>query len=138
MIQSEWRQSIDTVTGPQTLDRIHGCLNELWVDHGEIPDDVRMDVTVAASEIGSNIVEHSAHGQAVRLDIEVRLTPQRIEIVFTDDGNPAAVDLNSVSLPGVLADRGRGLAIAKGILDELSYRRDNDRNHWLLAHRRFA
>ncbi len=71
------------------------------------------------------------------MSMDVRLAPQRIEIVFTDDGSPAAVDLHSVSLPGGLADRGRGLAIAKAVLDELSYRRDNGRNTWVLAHRRF-
>jgi serine/threonine-protein kinase RsbW len=135
--QPEWRQSLDTVTGPETLDRIQGCLNDLWADHGEIPDDVRMDVTVAAFEICSNIIEHSADGQPVRMGMELQLTPQRVEVVFTDDGKPAVVDLNSVSFPIDLADRGRGLAIAKEVLDELSYRRDNGRNQWVLAHRRF-
>lgn len=120
------------------MDLIQGCLDDLWADHGEIPDAVRMDVTVAAFEIGSNIIEHSADGLPVRMGVEVRLTPQRVEVVFTDDGNPADVDLKSVSFPSDLADRGRGLALAKAVLDELAYQRDDGRNHWMLAHRRFT
>lgn len=46
--QPERRQAFDTVTGPQTLDRIRGCQQRAVDRSREIPDDVRMDVTVAA------------------------------------------------------------------------------------------
>ena len=65
------QQSFDTVTGSQTLERIHGCLNDLWADHGEIPDDLCVDVTVAVSEVVRNIIEHSAGGRPVRMSVEV-------------------------------------------------------------------
>ena len=70
--------------------------------------------------------------------MQLCLTPEQIEVTFTDDGTAALVDLKSVALPGELADRGRGLAIAKELLDELSYRRDGIRNQWKLARRRIA
>lgn len=92
--------------------------------------------SVAVSEIGTNIIEHSAEGQPVRMRMELRLKPDEVEINFSDDGNPAVVDLNAVALPSYLADRGRGLAIAKKVLDELSYRRAHGRNQWRLVYRR--
>lgn len=128
------------VSGPRTLDRIQSFLNELWANHPDLPELLTMDVTVAASEIASNIIEHSAAGQQVRVRMEIRLMPERVEIDFTDDGDPVSVDLDQVCLPDDLADRGRGLAIAKAVLDELSYRRDTsgNTNHWTLTRRRFA
>ena len=126
------------VSGPRTLDRIQSFLNELWANYPDLPELLTMDVTVAASEIASNIIEHSAAGQPVRVRIEVRLMPEQVEIDFTDDGDPVSVDLDQIRLPDDLAYRGRGLAIAKSTLDELSYRRDNSShtNHWTLARRR--
>ena len=128
------------VSGPRTLDRIQSFLNELWANYPDLPELLTMDVTVAASEIASNIIEHSAAGQPVRVRMEVRLMPEQVEIDFTDDGDPVSVDLDQVLLPDDLADRGRGLAIAKSVLDELSYRRDTsgNTNHWTLTRRRFA
>ena len=136
--EPEWSQAFDTVAGPQTLGRLQSCLDDLWTEHGEIPDVVRNNIAVAAYEICTNIIEHSGAGQPVRMRMELRLEPERVEIIFTDDGKPAVVDLDSVNFPPALADRGRGLAIAKGVLDELSYRRKDDRNQWLLTHRRFV
>lgn len=43
-----------------------------------------------------------------------------------------------IGLANELADRGRGLVIAKKVLDEISYRRENGRNHWVPARRRFT
>jgi serine/threonine-protein kinase RsbW len=40
-----------------------------------------------------------------------------------------------MSLPDELAESGRGPAIALGVLDELSYRRDKSGNHWTLVSR---
>ncbi len=132
----EWYQALDTITGPDTLDELQDCLDALWADHPGIAEDVRTNCTVAAFEICSNIVEHSAHGRPVHLRMELRLTPDRIDIDFTDDADPADIDLDRVAFPDDLADRGRGLAITKDLLDCLSYRRESGRNHWTLSQRR--
>lgn len=128
------------VSGPQMLDRIQSVLKELWASHPDLPELLTMDVNAAASEIAGNIIEHSAAGQPIRVRMEIRLMPEQVEIDFTDDGDPVSVDLDQVCFPDDLADRGRGLAIAKAVLDEVSYHRDisSNTNHWTLARRRFA
>ena len=55
---------------------------------------------------------------------------------FTDNGGPLHVDLNAVSLPDDMAERGRGLPLAKAVLDRLIYERDA-LNHWTLVSKRF-
>lgn len=118
------------------LDDLQGCLDALWAAYPEISQDVRTHCTVAAFEICSNIAEHSAHGRPVHLSVDLRLTTTRIELDFTDDGDAADIDLDGVGFPDDLTDRGRGLAISKALLDDLSYRRERGRNRWMLSQRR--
>jgi serine/threonine-protein kinase RsbW len=51
-------------------------------------------------------------------------------------GVAARIDIKSVHLPENTAERGRGLAIARSLLTELSYRR-NPTDHWMLVSHRF-
>ena len=67
--------------------------------------------------------------------MEGQVLADGIRIMFTDDGLPARVDLSHTTMPDEMAERGRGLAIASRVLDELSYRRDSDGNHWTLLRR---
>ena len=128
---------LDTVTGPETLTAIQQTLDLLWAQH-EIPEMVRLHMDLAAGEIGANIVEHSGDGQPVHLRMTLELTADVIRAVFTDDGHPTPVDLSRVQMPDEMSERGRGLAIAYRVLDELSYRRDTEGNHWTLVHNRTA
>jgi len=126
---------LETMTGPSTLEDIQGALDELWSAHSEVPEVVRMHMDLAAGEIGANIIEHSGEGEPVHLRMEVGVSADAVVTTFTDDGRPVPVDPASVSLPEDMAERGRGLAIAQSVLDELSYRRDSEGNHWTLLRR---
>ena len=128
------RRVLDTTTGPDTLREIQQLLDELW-EANDVPEMARMYVDLAVSEIGANIIEHSGDGKSVRLQMDVELHPDTVQITFTDNGHPAPVDLTQVAMPDEMASRGRGLAIAYRVLDELSYRRDHAGNHWTLVRR---
>lgn len=132
MTSNERAHVLETTTGSGTLHVIQRMLNRLWSAHN-VPDMDRMWMDLAAGEICANIIEHSG---GVHLRMEVRLLPELIEIRFTDDGGPARIELSNLHLPGDLAERGRGLAMALSVLDELSYRRDDEGNHWMLVRRR--
>lgn len=123
---------LDTVTGPDTLTAIQQTLDTLWAGRA-VPEIVRLHMDLAAGEIGANIVEYSGAGQPVRLRMTVELTDDTVRAVFTDNGKPAPVDLSCPQMPGEMSERGRGLAIAYRVLDELSYRRDANGNHWTLV-----
>jgi serine/threonine-protein kinase RsbW len=135
MAQPDGPHVLHTTTGPDTLDAIQLTLDSVWSAH-DIPEMVRMHMDLAAGEIGANIIEHSGGGRPVHLRMEVHVLPESVRAVFTDDGRPAPVDLSQAEMPDGLSERGRGLAIAHRVLDELSYRRDADGNHWTLVRSR--
>jgi len=64
----------------------------------------------------------------------------QVRIEFTDDGLPAEADLDltSVRMPDVMAENGRGLALARVSLSELSYHRGPAGNRWTLVSNRFG
>jgi len=130
--------TLDTTTGATTLDEIHTVLEAFWLAHPDVPEGIRLRVGIATAEIGANIVEHAGRGESIRLRMETRAHPDTIEIVFTDDGWEAEVDLTAVHLPDDMAERSRGLALARSVLGELSYRRDGTTNCWILISERFG
>jgi len=127
---------LETAAGPGALREIETALERTWSAHPHVPRTVRMHMAIAAGEIGANIVEHAASGRPVRIWLDVEVSPSRVNLEFTDDGEPAQIDMNAVRMPDDLAERGRGLALARAVLDELTYRRA-DCNHWTLVSKRF-
>ena len=123
---------VETVTGPGTLDEIHDALDSVWLAHARVPDEVRMRMAIAAAEIGANIIEHAARGHSIQMRMEARVLPHAVEIVFIDHGPEVHVDLTDLSLPDDMAERSRGLALARSVLGELSYRRWGSTNRWTL------
>lgn len=127
----------EMVTGQDVLGGIHRTLDCAWERHRHVPAAIRMTVATGAAEIGANIIQHAGADRPVPVRMCVEVLPHQVRVVFTDDGDPAPVDLDSVSLPGVSATHGRGLALASSVLAELSYHRLGTRNQWTLVSRRF-
>jgi serine/threonine-protein kinase RsbW len=136
MNQSE-SAAFETVSGPGTLADIARFLDEVLSTHQHVPDTVRMQVSIAAGEIGANIMEHAGRAQPVSIRMEVRVLIDEVWVEFIDDGAPAELDLTAVRLPDDMAERGRGLALAQAVLEKLKYRR-NAKNHWTLVSKRFS
>jgi len=121
----ERHRVLDITAGPDTLEDICRLLDDVWSAH-DIPELVRMHTDLGAGEIGANIIEHARGGSPVRLRMEAQVLPDGIYITFTDDGLPARVDLSQTTMPDEMAERGRGLAIASHVLDELSWHADRE------------
>lgn len=136
MMQPE-PQVLETNAGPRTLDEIADVLERTWAVHGRVPGAIRMQVGIAAAEIGSNIIEHSGQGNPIWIRMEVQVLPDAVQVEFCDDGIPARLDLTGVTLPDEMSERGRGLALAQAVLQTLSYRRSSV-NHWLLVSKPFG
>lgn len=127
------RHLLETRTGHETLDEIQQTLDEFWSVRTGVPDVVRMHLSIAAAEVGANIIEHAHPGQSVSLKMELRLLANSMRITFTDDGLAANVDLGNLRLPDELAERSRGLPLARAVLSELSYERCGAANRWTLV-----
>ncbi|MGO4445140.1 ATP-binding protein [Mycobacterium sp. 2YAF39] len=127
--------SMEAQTGPETLEEIQRTLEQAWSE-GDIPENTKMCIELAVSEIGTNIIAYSGDGKPVRLRMVVDVGPESVAVTFTDDGHPAPVDLSRITMADEAAESGRGLALAHRVLDELSYWRDQQGNHWTLIRRR--
>ncbi|MEI6253704.1 MAG: ATP-binding protein [Mycobacteriaceae bacterium] len=136
MSQSEARV-LETSAGPGALGEIETALELTWSTYPHVPQTVRMHMGIAAGEIGANIVEHSASGRVVRIWMDVAVSPSVVQVEFTDDGDPVRIDLHAVCMPDENAERGRGLALAQAVLEQLAYRRA-ECNHWILVSKPFS
>lgn len=123
---------------PDPLGAIQAELDSLWLIHPHVPDDVRTQMSIAAAEIGANIIEHTGGRQPVAMRMGSELVGDQVHVTFTDDGPPVDIDLASVTMPDATAERGRGLAMAKTVLDQLAYRCDDLGNQWTLISQRFG
>ena len=123
---------------PDPLGAIQGELDTLWSLHPHVPDDVRIRMAIAAAEVGANILEHAQGGRPGRIRMRSELVGDQVHVTFTDNGPPADIDLTSVAMPEATAERGRGLALAQTVLDQLAYRCDDLGNQWTLISQRFA
>jgi len=74
----------------------------------------------------------------VRIRMRSELVGDQVHVTFTDNGPPADIDLTSVAMPDAMAERGRGLALAQTVLDQLAHRCDDLGNQWTLISQRFA
>ena len=128
----------NTLTRPGTVEEIQDALAEFCFVYDRVPDAVRFQLSIAVGEVGANIVEHAGGGRRVRMGMELRCSATRVTITFTDDGDPVDTDLDSVTMPGETAQRGRGLAMALSVLGRLSYQRDAAGNRWTLVSQPFG
>ena len=121
---------------PDPLAAVQAQLDALWSIYPNVPHIVRMQMEIASAEVGANIVEHTGLGQPLRIRMNTALVDEQVHVAFSDNGPPADVDLAQVSMPGTMAERGRGLAMAQALLDQLAYHCDKTGNHWTLISKR--
>lgn len=122
---------------PAALADIAVALERVWIAHPHVPAVQRMHIDLAAGEIAANIIEHATRGRPVWMTMDVIVFTDRVRVEFTDDGDSVDVDIDAVCLPDDMAERGRGLALARTVLAELHYQR-TDINHWVLVSKPFG
>ena len=71
------------------------------------------------------------------MTMDVTVSLGQVQVEFTDDGDPVEVDIDAVFLPDDMAERGRGLALARSVLARLAYHR-SEVNHWILVSKPFG
>ena len=107
-------------------DRVAGAVDETNV----------MLFESALGEIGANVMTHGRQGGADDTPVEytLRLDGHLALATFTDRGPPVHNHLTR-AMPEATSEAGRGLAIARQVLDELGYEREGEVNKWRLVKR---
>ncbi|HET7295092.1 MAG TPA: ATP-binding protein [Vicinamibacteria bacterium] len=101
---------------------------------------VRADFGVALDEIVSNVVKYGyGGGSESPIIIEVFVRPGRLEVEVIDEGEPFnPLERDAPDTAQALDDRpigGLGIHIVKELMDDVSYRRQDGRNHLSFAKR---
>ena len=124
--------------GPDFPAEIQRALDDAWVHHSQVPSTIRMEMAIASAEVGNNILDHAGRGRDLRVRMNVWVLADHVRLEFVDDGLPADMDLAAIRMPDVMAENGRGLALARASLRELAYQRDAAGNRWTLVSHRFG
>ena len=118
------------------LERLHESVQLLRAAAGRGPDDTNvMHFEIALAEIGANVLTHGRpiDGDApVEYDLELDHDTVRASLI---DRGPAVVDFATREMPDPSSESGRGLPMARWLLDELIYKRDGEANKWRLVKR---
>jgi serine/threonine-protein kinase RsbW len=119
------------------LDTLHHSVELLRERTGRSSDDRNLILfETALAEIGANVLMYTGkHGNSgPPVEYELRLDADTATAAFTDRGPPIHNQLTR-AMPAPTSEAGRGLAIARKVLDELGYKRDGEVNYWRLVKR---
>jgi serine/threonine-protein kinase RsbW len=91
---------------------------------------------LALAEIGANSLVHgkAAGSSSPLVEFDLRFEKFTAYASFTDHGPPLH-NLVPRAMPAPMTEAGRGLAIARKVLDRLAYERDGEVNRWRLVKR---
>jgi serine/threonine-protein kinase RsbW len=116
------------------LDALHHSIERLREATGRALDDrPLMLFETALGEIGSNVLTHGRPpGTELPIDYDLRFERGVVVASLTDSGPPVHEHL-SREMPDVDSEAGRGLAMARSLVDELGYERVGGMNRWRLT-----
>jgi serine/threonine-protein kinase RsbW len=118
------------------LDVLHRSVERLRSATGRARDDRPLILfETALGEIGSNVLTHGRPpGTELPVEYRLRFDGDVVEASFSDSGAAAHEHLGR-EMPAHDSEDGRGLAMARSLLDELGYRREGEVNRWRLVKR---
>lgn len=120
----------------QGLDVLHRSVELLRRVTGRTAGDrPLMLFETALGEIGANVLTHGRPpGTPLPVEYALQLDRGTLLASFVDPGPPVHDHL-ARAMPEPDSEDGRGLALARSLLDELGYQRDGELNRWRLVKR---
>ena len=134
------RVSLNIESGPDSLDHINEALESISTQE-EWPHDLLFTATLVLEELALNVVNHAYGGRPGVFEVIITSEDESLTIEIVDSG-PEFNVLTDSPVPDVNAiieDRpvgGLGVYLVKSMMDELHYKREEDRNHIIAIKRR--
>jgi serine/threonine-protein kinase RsbW len=132
-------RSAYTVSGlavPESIELLHGLLAEARADHPSLSEGDMSMIEMAVIEIAGNVVQHAPSGLTVVYSFVLDVLDDRLVGVLTHSGPEVEVEGPPEMPDDLMAESGRGLALADAALDELRHEFSDDQNVWTLVRRR--
>lgn len=122
---------------PESLNLLHDLLDRVGREHPEIDSADLMLFETAVIEVAGNVVEHGRPQGSVAWTFRLEVLEDRLEARLSDRGEEYPGGTWGTTMPAdPMQEDGRGLALATAVLDDLSYERRDDANHWRMVRER--
>ncbi len=133
-----------TLRVPNRIEELPGISEavEALAQEEDWPPDVAYAIVLALEEVATNVVSHGGAEQGTsEIEIEVVSTDEEVRVEVRDSGKPfnPFQDAPEPDIDAALEDRkigGLGVHFVRVLMDEASYRREDDRNHVTMVKRR--
>ena len=122
------------------LPRIQAAIGEFSREQ-DWPPDIEFQVDLVLEELVLNVVNHGSGGREGEIKIELVSDEKAVTIQIIDDGRPfdPLTDAPEPDTESSIEDRavgGLGIHLVRTMMDEVSYRREENKNHMRLVKRR--
>lgn len=115
------------------LDVLHRSVEQLREATGRGTDDpALMQFETALAEIGGNALSHTGTTVEKPVEFVMRWNPANVVAWIVDPG-PQVDGAWAREMPPATSEAGRGLPLARFLLDELNYEHVGGRNRWRLV-----
>lgn len=116
------------------LEQIQQLIAQARSDHPGLPASDLIRFETAVIEVAENVVRHGQPLGQIHIDFTLVIGSDRIAATLCDTGDEFTPDLAAeMPDPDLLVESGRGLPLARKLLHELDYQREDNRNIWTMA-----
>ena len=130
--------SVRGLAVPETIDLLHSLLAEARADFPEVSEVDASMIEMAIIEIAGNVVQHSPEAETVVYSFTLQVLDDRLVGVLEHSG-PEVTGLPDPTMPeDLMAESGRGLALAEAAVHELRHEFVDGQNVWTLVRLRDA
>lgn len=122
------------------LPRIQSAIGEFSREQ-DWPPDIEFQVDLVLEELVLNVVHHGSDGGEGEISIELISDEEAVIIDIIDDGRPfdPLTDAPEPDTDSGIEDRavgGLGIHLVRTMMDDVTYRREENKNHMRLVKRR--
>ncbi|WP_194762377.1 ATP-binding protein [Microbacterium sp. UFMG61] len=123
------------LAGPALVEHVLDALDALWEVSPHVAPEDRTLFALAVSEVSTNIAAHGESELGITVEVDLAVSADDLVATFVDTADPARIDWDAVTMPGVDSESGRGLALTTAVLDDFEHSGDATGNTWVLRRR---